>query len=126
MAQKRMSNRRRMAGVTLLECIAVIVIVGTSLVAGISLFSFQGTAYLSEKASWKAVRFLSREMERVHATDFDSLELTNFEPVAEDPAYEVRRVVKSIKLGHPGGFRRGALDQRFERGAHRLPHHHPV
>ena len=91
-----MRNRGFQPGFSLLECLAAIVILGSSLVAGLSLLGFHEQMTMANEATRKAHVFLDREIERIHATPFPALKTTSYAPLPENSAYQMRRVTQSI------------------------------
>ncbi|MCI0651976.1 MAG: type II secretion system GspH family protein [Planctomycetes bacterium] len=87
---------RRHAGFTLLETIACIAIIGTSLVAAIALFGMTQEVARAENGGGSALRFLAREMERARSTDYASLASQDYAPVPEDPSFKVCREVSPV------------------------------
>ena len=80
-------------GVTLLECVAAIAIVGTAVVAGLEMFGSHQVVAAGEEWAWEALRYLGSEAERVRVEDYEQLQTTTFAPLAENPNYEIRYVV---------------------------------
>ncbi len=83
-------------GVTLIECVLAIVITGTTLVAGLEIFGHHQVAAAHKESAWEALQYLGNEAERVRALDFDQLQSTSFEPLAENPDYEVQYAVVDV------------------------------
>ena len=81
------------AGVTLLELLAAIAIVSGSIVAGLSLFGAKAQASGSVVLEIEGLRYLTREIERVHARSYDFLDSVAQEPIDEDSRFERRWVV---------------------------------
>ena len=86
----------RVEGVTLIECVAAIAILGTAVVAGLQLFGLHASTAAATEAGSVAHRYLGREFERMLATEFDALSSSDFVPVAEDSNYETSWLMKSV------------------------------
>lgn len=85
---------RAQDGFTLLESVVAILVVGTSLVAGISLLGVQQQALATTDLQDAALRQLSIEMEKVRGTPVRELSAKSWEVIAEDPRFECNRDVE--------------------------------
>ena len=91
------SRSRSRVGSTLLECVASIVILGTGLVAGISLFGMHETVVAQEAAVAGASRHLRAEIEKQRTVPFDRLKSFTAQPVEGDPTYSVSSSVVVVE-----------------------------
>lgn len=78
------------------EVLGAIVILGTAMVAGISLYGTQEQSFQAQLQSSRALQFLNREMERIRATEFESLMGMSATAVPEDPAYELSVTITDL------------------------------
>ena len=90
------SRKRRRSGFTLLECVASLMIVGTSIIAGLSLFALHDQSYATQSDAYQALGYLQRDMERIRVIEWDALVTTDFAPVPEDATFALRRVVTTV------------------------------
>ena len=90
-----MQLSRRESGASLIEAILIIVILGTTVVAGLALLGYQSDSSQDQALAWQAQGFLQREYEWVRAMPFIQLRTTAFEPVDEDPTFEIQHVLIS-------------------------------
>lgn len=86
----------RQSGVTLAEALMAIVILGTSVVAGLELFGYQHSSTLGQSQAWTAQRFLQREYEWVRVVPYEQLSSSSFEDVAEDASYQIGQTVSAL------------------------------
>lgn len=95
-----MSNKRTSeAGLTLLEVVASTVILASSVVAGLELFSLQQEVHADGVSRSRANMFASREIERVRSEEFEGLENTQYELIPEDDAFDYCRIVTDVYSG---------------------------
>lgn len=87
---------RRQAGVTLFECIVALIIIGTSILAGLTLLETRRTVSTDGQLALEAHRFLQRAYEEGHVLGYDGVVADDFAPVPENPDYELRRQVTDL------------------------------
>ncbi|MEM7168478.1 MAG: type II secretion system protein [Planctomycetota bacterium] len=87
------SPKFRRAGVTLLECVVAIAVLGTAVVAGLEMLGSHQAAAAREESIWKALLVLDNETEKIKVSHYDQLATTAFTVSADDPAYDVRWIV---------------------------------
>lgn len=91
--ETRPPRRRCEAGFSLIESVVTIVLVGGSLVAGISLMGMQQDTLSGSHRRSSAVRYLTRELERVRATPVRELGDRAPAAIAEDTTFTRQWVV---------------------------------
>ena len=77
------------AGLTLIECLACIVILGTAVVAGVSLTGIQAEVVAGDELNVLATRFLQRELEYLDGVDYEAIVEQTPTAVPEDGRFYV-------------------------------------
>ncbi|MCA8961737.1 MAG: hypothetical protein KDC38_14535 [Planctomycetes bacterium] len=90
------SRSRRAGGFTLAECAIAIVILGSSVIAGLMLFETQASAYESQALESAGLGYLKRDFEWTNAIPFDALATQNWTAVPEDGRFQVGRLVTDL------------------------------
>ena len=92
-------SRASQSGLTLIEVIASMLILASSVVAGLELFSLQQEVHAAGVSRSRANMFASREIELMRSEEFQNLENTQYEVLAEDAAFDLARTVTEVTPG---------------------------
>lgn len=83
-------------GFSLIECMCALAIIGTALVASLSMYSAQESALATQRHEARARAYLMREFEWTNALPFEVLTSMDWTPIVSDGDFEVRRDVRSL------------------------------
>lgn len=86
-------KKRTQSGITLIECIACIVILGTAVISGLSLAGVHSEVVNTDELKVLASRFLQRELELLEGSSYSVIESTAATTVDEDPRYSIAHTV---------------------------------
>ncbi|MEM7165145.1 MAG: hypothetical protein AAF581_06745 [Planctomycetota bacterium] len=92
-------TRERQRGISLLESMAAVVILGTGMVAGIGLFRVQSVAVAQKNAYLGAQQHLRNELEALRARPFAELKSTPSTATEADSDYLISTVVTTLEPG---------------------------
>ncbi|MEM7164854.1 MAG: hypothetical protein AAF581_05280 [Planctomycetota bacterium] len=84
---------RRQHGISLIECLACIAILGTAVVSGLSLASVQSQVVTSDELTVLANRYLKREFEHCQGTHYAAIDTTAATTVDEDSRFAISYTV---------------------------------